>query len=185
GQEALKLVRETRPDVISMDFNMPGLDGAAAARAILEKQAVPIVMLSAHTSEGARATLQALAAGAVDFVTKPDGEVSVNLGRVKQQLCEKLIAAAGANLEGSRARLQAPVNQPASRSFEHPARRMPPGLKALAIGASTGGPAALLRLLPKLAVHQDVVVLVVQHMPAGFTSALAAQLAEVTAYPVR
>ena len=79
GQEAVRLTGELRPDVITMDFNMPGLNGADATRAILASRPVPIVMLSAHTREGAAATVEALAAGAVDFVAKPGGEVSPTL----------------------------------------------------------------------------------------------------------
>ena len=184
GEDALEQVVATAPDVVTMDFNMPGLDGARATRAILQKRAVPIVMLSAHTSEGARATLEALAAGAVDFVTKPDGEVSVNLGRVKRDLVDRLIAAAGVNREGLVPQRSALGQSPASRRLAAVSRALPEGLKVVAIAASTGGPAALLELLPQLVVGQQAAVLVVQHMPHGYTAALASQLDEVTNYPV-
>ncbi len=184
GQEAVVLVERTRPDVVSMDFNMPGLDGAQAARAIADRYGVPIVMLSAHTSEGARATLDALAAGAVDFVTKPDGEVSVNLALIKQELCDKLVLAATANLRGPAPGAAPPDGQALSSSFRARARSVPRGLKVVAVAASTGGPAALATLLPRLVVPPDALVLVVQHLPAGYTAALARQLAETTPYPV-
>ena len=184
GEEALKLVSSAAPDVVTMDFNMPGLDGARATLAILQQRAVPIVMLSAHTSEGAQATLEALAAGAVDFVAKPDGEVSVNLASVKQELVDKLIAAASCNRQGLVPPSGALASVPSSRRFASGSRSLPKGLKVVAIAASTGGPAALLQLLPRLALGREAAALVVQHMPHGYTAALARQLAEVTSYPV-
>ncbi|HEU5076048.1 MAG TPA: chemotaxis response regulator protein-glutamate methylesterase [Polyangiaceae bacterium] len=184
GKEAVKLATETRPDVVTMDFNMPGVDGAAATRAIMRQSPVPIVMLSAHTSEGAQETLQALAAGAVDFVTKPDGEVSVNLGSVKEELTSKLLANASVNVRGLGAPPLAGEERPSSKRTRERSHAMPPGRKVLAIGASTGGPAALARLLPRLLVDKHLGVVIVQHLPPGYTRALARQLAEVTSYPV-
>lgn len=184
GADAVRLVETTKPDLVTMDFNMPGMDGAAATRAIMRERAVPIVMLSAHTTEGATATLQALAAGAVDFVTKPDGEVSVQLGSVKQELVEKLLTAAGANLGGTLRHNTSPETPPVSARFQQAARAMPHGLRVVAIAASTGGPAALHRLLPQLELRSDATLLVVQHLPEGYTTQLARQLAEVTRYPV-
>ncbi|MCC6899295.1 MAG: chemotaxis response regulator protein-glutamate methylesterase [Polyangiaceae bacterium] len=186
GEEAVRLAAELRPDVISMDFNMPGLNGAEATRAIVAKNATPIVMLSAHTREGAAATVQALAAGAVDFVEKPDGEVSANLASIRDQLVDKLISAAGANVRGSMTVLDVgsadpPMSRRAPRSTPKP---MPAGLRVVVIAASTGGPAALVRLLPEITASKAALV-VVQHMSAGFTSALAEQLAEHARYAVR
>src|SRR5690349_24100388 len=98
GTEAVEQCRKLRPDVVTMDFNMPGMNGAEATRAILAERATPVVMLSAHTQQGAKETLQALEAGQVDFVTKPSGGVSAHPGEAKAALIEKLIAAAGANI---------------------------------------------------------------------------------------
>ena len=186
GEEAVKLAAELRPDVISMDFNMPGLNGAEATRAILAQHATPIVMLSAHTREGAAATVQALAAGAVDFVEKPDGEVSANLNAVRDQLVEKLISAAGANVRGPMTVVEvgpsdAPVSRRAPRSTPKP---MPAGLRVVVVASSTGGPAALVRVLPDVVTSGKAALVVVQHMSAGFTSALAEQLAERAGYAV-
>ncbi|MFO0566226.1 MAG: chemotaxis response regulator protein-glutamate methylesterase [Polyangiaceae bacterium] len=186
GEEAVKLAGELSPHVISMDFNMPGLNGAEATRRIVEKHAIPIVMLSAHTREGATATVQALAAGAVDFVEKPDGEVSANLNSVRDQLVEKLLSAAGANLKGAFPRddvLDAPpVSRRAPRAAPRP---MPAGLRVIVIASSTGGPAALVRVLKSLTLSDKAALVVVQHMSAGFTSALADQLAESAGFRVR
>ncbi len=188
GREAVQLARELEPGVITMDYNMPGMDGAQATRAILAVRATAIVMLSAHTSEGARETVEALAAGAVDFVTKPQGEVSANLSDVRDELVSKLLAAAGANLRFARAE---PSSVPSSRSprssrsLGSAPRNMPPGTRVVAIASSTGGPAALVRVLPTLRLGEHGALVIVQHMPAGYTQPLADQLSEVAAVPVR
>lgn len=186
GETAVRIARESRPDVITMDFNMPGLNGAEATRAILAERGVPIVMLSAHTREGAQATLAALAAGAVDFVTKPDGEVSANLSSIKAELVDKLIAASGARVERPSTVEPAPDSGPPTTSrVLAAARAMPGGQRLVVIAASTGGPSALSRLLPRFEVGPKVAVLVVQHMPGTFTKALAEQIDEKTDFLVR
>ncbi|MCC6215409.1 MAG: chemotaxis-specific protein-glutamate methyltransferase CheB [Polyangiaceae bacterium] len=190
GLEAVRLADDLRPDVVTMDFNMPGLDGAEATRRIVARAPTPIVMLSAHTREGAAETLAALAAGAVDFVAKPDGEVTTTLGEVRDELLGKLIAAAMANVAGVPAP-QAGAAQAAiagavdtSRRGAVAARPMPPGLRVVVVASSTGGPQALARVLPRLGLSGSA-LLVVQHMPEGFTAALATQLAELTRFAVR
>ncbi|MEB2312795.1 MAG: chemotaxis-specific protein-glutamate methyltransferase CheB [Sorangiineae bacterium] len=185
GREAVALAAKLRPDLITMDFNMPELNGAEATRAILAARAVPIVMLSAHTSDGATATVEALAAGAVDFVEKPDGEVSANLSSIKEALLAKLALAAGARvLPAPTAASAGPPSEPASKRLRAAPRAMPPGLRLVVIASSTGGPAALVRVLPRLELRGAALV-IVQHMPAGYTAALAEQLAEKARFPVR
>jgi two-component system, chemotaxis family, protein-glutamate methylesterase/glutaminase len=181
GAEGVNLARELEPDVISMDFNMPGMNGAAATRAILRERPIPIVMLSAHTREGEAATVEALTAGAIDYVTKPEGEVSANLSAVRDELITKLLAAAGANV--AQPNLVPPsVGDSRPSSLRRPA---PAGLKLIAIAASTGGPAALADLLPCISLGTQATLIIVQHMAEGYTRALAAQLAERTRFPVR
>jgi two-component system, chemotaxis family, protein-glutamate methylesterase/glutaminase len=181
GVQGVKLALELKPDIISMDFNMPGMNGAAATRLILAEHAIPIVMLSAHTRDGEAATVEALTAGAVDYVAKPEGEVSANLSAVRDELITKLLAAAGANVAQ---RNLAPPSARDSRpnSLRRPA---PAGLKLVAIAASTGGPAALAELLPSVSLGARATLVIVQHMAQGYTRALAAQLAEGTHFPVR
>jgi two-component system, chemotaxis family, protein-glutamate methylesterase/glutaminase len=180
GQEAVRLARALRPDLITMDFNMPGLNGAEATRAILADRAVPIVMLSAHTKAGATATVQALAAGAVDFVAKPDGEVTANLSSIRDALVDKLLAAAGARVQVGAVEPPTPRRTPRSAP-----RPMPAGLRVVVIASSTGGPSALVRVLPQLRLGASTSLIVVQHMPAGFTAALAEQLTERAGYSLR
>ena len=181
GAEGVKLALALTPDVVTMDFNMPGMNGAEATRQILASRAVPIVMLSAHTREGETATVEALTAGAVDYVTKPEGEVSANLSAVREELTSKLIQAAGANVAG---RLSAPtsVRDSRPRSVRKPS---PAGLKLIVIASSTGGPAALAELLPQIRLGISASLLIVQHMAPGYTSALALQLAERAPFPLR
>jgi two-component system, chemotaxis family, protein-glutamate methylesterase/glutaminase len=188
GQEAVHLAQELRPDVITMDFNMPGLNGADATRAILARRAAPIVMLSAHTREGAAATVEALAAGAVDFVAKPGGEVSPTLSEIRDELTKKLIEAAGARVLRSAA-AAAPVSSAPRNRVAQPersgSRSMPPGLRVVVIACSTGGPAALVRVIPMLRLAKGAALIIVQHMPVGFTAALADQLSERSPFKVR
>ena len=194
GAEAVELCRKLLPDVVTMDFNMPGMNGAEATRAILAERATPVVMLSAHTEQGAKETLQALEAGAVDFVTKPSGEVSAHLGEAKAELIEKLLAAAGANVSAlarrpaERERVTAPLSEPeAARSSPLSSRRisLTGQHRLIVIASSTGGPQALLRVVPQLKLGGRAALIVVQHMPDGFTRALAAQLSEAAGFEVR
>lgn len=184
GEDAVNQAVSLKPDVITMDFNMPRMNGAQATRAILSRQPAGIVMLSAHTREGAQETVEALAAGAVDFVHKPDGEVSANLSAVKGKLVEKLLSAAGANLRSVSPAAHAPDVAPPSRRMPRPGRPMPAGLRVVAIASSTGGPAALARVWSQFRAANTSYVLV-QHMPKGFTAALAEQLSEAGSIPVR
>src|SRR5688572_25420957 len=141
GTEAIAQVGKLTPDVITMDFNMPGMNGADTVRAIMQQRPTPVVMFSAHTKQGARETFDALAAGAVDFVTKPAGEVSTDLSKIAEELSRKLIAAASA-----RPRVATPAAPPSRPSGAFSARAVtsPGGVPRLCIIAvSTGGPAAL------------------------------------------
>jgi two-component system chemotaxis response regulator CheB len=177
GKEALERIVALSPDVVTMDFNMPGMNGAETVRALMAQRPTPVVMFSAHTRQGAKETFDALAAGAVDFVTKPAGEVSVDLTKIADELMRKLAAAAQA-----KPRIAA-VPMPSSRSASGgtPAfvrtATMPGGLPRLCvIAVSTGGPSALSEVIPKLPSDLRYAVVVVQHMPAHFTAALAERL---------
>jgi two-component system chemotaxis response regulator CheB len=188
GKDAIDKVRALRPDVCTMDFNMPVLDGISALREIMRTRPTPVVMLSAHTREGARETIEALREGAVDFVTKPSGEVSAELGEVAQILIAKLVAAA-------QARLAPPPSQTSSTlaPLATPARvTIPPfgspvafGMRVVVVAVSTGGPAALSRLLPGIAAETPIALLIVQHLPAGFTAPLAERLDGLSPFTVR
>ena len=180
GVEAVAKALELQPDVITMDYNMPEMNGAEAVREIMTKRPTPVIMFSAHTRRGARETFDALAAGAVDFVTKPSGEVSADLSKIADELVRKLTAASG-----SRPRAMAPLTaHKPDRPIAH-ATLPPTGPRVVIIGISTGGPAALSRVIPALPPDIRFAVIVVQHMPAKFTAALAERLDSISAVHVR
>lgn len=187
GAEAVELCRSLRPDVVTMDFNMPGMNGAQATRAILAERALPIVMLSAHTQQGAKETLEALAAGAVDFVAKPSGEVSAHLGAIKDELLQKLLTATGANV-GALLPSDAPrraASDPPASAPRSARRATPAGHRLIVMASSTGGPQALVRVVPQLRLAGRAALIIVQHMPDGFTGAFADQLREAAGFEVR
>jgi two-component system, chemotaxis family, protein-glutamate methylesterase/glutaminase len=185
GNDALRKVHQLDPDLVTMDVEMPGLDGLSALGSIMSETPRPVVMLSAYTTAGGEATMRALDYGAVDFVAKPSGTISLNLETVSDRLLDALRAAATANLS------LIPVRVPRAALADAPpsARRL--GLKdatapdvAVAIAASTGGPRALADLLPRLRTPLGAAVLVVQHMPARFTRSLAERLDGLEGLPV-
>jgi two-component system chemotaxis response regulator CheB len=178
GAEGVDKVLALRPDVVTMDFNMPRMDGRTAVREIMARRPTPVVMLSAHTTEGARETLDALAAGAVDFLTKPSGEVSADFENLAPALVAKLLDAAHAV---PRVMAPAPRGRPAALSTTWPGT----GPRVCVIGVSTGGPAALSQVLPQLPGDLGVALLIVQHMPAQFTAPLAERLDALSAIEVR
>jgi len=178
GEDAVAKARDLRPDVITMDINMPKLDGITALQMILEDKICPVVMVSSLTQRGAMTTIECLELGAFDFVAKPDGTVSSNLGAVAGELVSKVRAAAAAGVLqrvgrnrarrlASRERVETPV-----------ARWQTKGPIAVAIGISTGGPATLSEVLPLLPADLPASVFLVQHMPASFLTAFARRLDE-------
>lgn len=178
GAEAVEKTSRLRPAVVVMDVRMPVMDGIAAVKRIMEVQPTPVVMLSAYTREGASETLDALAAGAVDFVSKPSGEVSVDLTATVADLVSKLRVACGSRPQPRRPR--AAVHIPPAAGLLNGQ-----GLHVVAIGASTGGPSALETFLTQIPAHFPAAVVVVQHMPPGFTTALAERLNSICALDVR
>lgn len=185
GEEAVRRVLELSPDVVTMDFNMPTMNGAEAVRAIMQRRPTPVVMFSAHTRQGAKETLDALSAGAVDFVTKPAGEVSADLSMVQEELTRKLASAASSRPRSGPAPAPQPAAKPAPASARAPLSFSGALPKLCVIAISTGGPVALSRLLPALPADTRFALVVVQHMPAMFTAALAERLDAESALTVR
>jgi two-component system chemotaxis response regulator CheB len=177
GREAIDQVRALDPQIVTLDIDMPELDGLGALGYIMTETPRPVVMLSAATTrDGHDATVRALELGAVDFVRKPSGPVSPDLTRVADRLLAALRAAATANLGG------APAASPAPRFVgAEPGRRtVAIASAAVAIATSTGGPRALAGVIPELPREIPAAVLIVQHMPAGFTKSLARRLDAVS-----
>jgi len=175
GTDAIAQALKLSPDVITMDFNMPGMNGAETVRALMTQKPTPVVMFSAHTKQGARETFDALSAGAVDFVTKPAGEVSVDLSKIAEELKAKLLAAASSRPRVSSASIPLPARTTGPMAI--PRTTLPGAMpRVCVIAVSTGGPAALSEVIPALPPDLRLAVVVVQHMPAGFTAALAERL---------
>lgn len=183
GVEAVEAVAEHSPDVVTMDVEMPEMDGIEAVERIMDEQPTPVLMLSAHTDENADVTFQALDKGAVDFFTKPGGEVSMEMSRLEDQLVEMVTSVAQADVAGtSSASRQRPAEdaetagQTGDSYVENP---------TLLIGSSTGGPKMVERVLSELPREAEYRVLVVQHMPDGFTGRFADRIDSRTDYDAR
>ena len=178
GEDAVAKARDLRPDVVTMDINMPKLDGITALQLILDEKICPVVMVSSLTQRGAMTTFECLELGAFDFVAKPDGTVSSNLGSVATELVSKLRAAAAAGVLQRVSRNRARRLSSRDRVDVPVARWQNTGPIAVAIGISTGGPATLTEVLPLLPADLPASVFLVQHMPASFLSAFAHRLNE-------
>ena len=173
GLEALDQVRALNPDLLTLDVEMPRLDGLAALEQLMADMPRPVVMLSAGGADGgAEATLRALELGAIEFVLKPSGPISLDLDQVKDRLLEALRAASQVDLTRPAPRMrEVPlVAPPAPISGHQPPRWL------VCLAASTGGPAVLGELLARLPRLPDTALLIAQHMPARFTSSFAARL---------
>ncbi len=168
GEEAIAKAEQLKPDVVTMDVEMPGIGGLEAVKQIAARGRVPIVMLSALTQEGAETTFRALELGAVDFVAKPNAAYT-NIRDVAGDLVAKIRTfSRGAHpLAGDR-----PLAAHRARSYVRARTRY----ECVAIGASTGGPVALSHIIPMLPADYSLPVIVVQHMPVGFTRPLADRL---------
>jgi len=202
GKEAIDQALALKPDVITMDYEMPTMDGITAVRHIMQRCPTPVLMFSSLTHEGARVTLDALDAGAVDYLPKNFEDISRNPDKVKQMLCEKVHTISRSNrrfssyssslpavsttssstlssLGSTRApsalptRSAAPAPAPAASHSPAPKRK---AYKLLAIGTSTGGPVALQRVLTQLPAGFPAPIVLIQHMPAAFTKAFAERL---------
>jgi two-component system, chemotaxis family, protein-glutamate methylesterase/glutaminase len=203
GREAVEKAAELKPDIITMDFEMPVMDGVTAIKHIMANRKVPILMFSSLTYEGAKITLDALAAGALDFIPKDFAEVSRSSASLKKKLHERLLTLAGAtaNLQAATSvpgaepkpapsvtnslRAGTPVNPATSAKTATPAEeksahtdhyRLKNKPRILVIGASTGGPVALAEVLIALPATFPLPIVLVQHMPENFTKAFAERL---------
>jgi two-component system chemotaxis response regulator CheB len=179
GLDALLKVERVQPDVVTLDVEMPEMDGLTVLRHLMARYPRPVVMLSSLTQAGAVTTIRALTIGAVDFVAKPSGSISLDFHRVREELIQKIRVAATAKVRGAGSEVRA-QRRPAPRT-SHPA----PWERLVVIGTSTGGPRALATVVPELPVDGSTAYLVVQHMPAGFTRSLAERLDGLTRLAVR
>lgn len=215
GREGVELAEKLRPDVITMDYEMPVMDGISAVREIMKRQPAPVLMFSSLTYEGARVTLDALEAGAVDFLPKNFEEIARDSSQLQKILIERVLDVAGSR-PGAKPSAPPPTAPPPSPRSPAPARRSVPERPAVpdrssrpsapepeaparrsirrgpakhysvvAIGTSTGGPVALQRVLMALPAGFPAPVVLVQHMPASFTPAFAERLNKLCQIQVR
>ncbi|MCP5109076.1 MAG: chemotaxis-specific protein-glutamate methyltransferase CheB, partial [bacterium] len=177
-----------KPDVITMDINMPVMDGIAALKDIVKMKIAPVIMLSAFSAEEAQATLEAMEVGAFDFIPKPH-EIDT-MDTQSSAITQKLKQAAASNIYGKINHRQPPVTEPWTTTvvktpLKPPPSLIPPleqpGFKAVAIGLSTGGPKAIFKVLPHLPADLDAAIIVVQHMPPAFISTFTQRLNKKTA----
>lgn len=178
GLEALTKIPVLTPDVITMDVEMPRMDGLTALQRIMTEYPTPVIMLSSLTQPGARTTIQALMRGAVDFVTKP--AASTDIRHVIEELSVKIKVAAGTKrpLATMTPKTQVTPEPAPVNAVKTGLRPFHPGDPVVVIGASTGGPRALQQVLADLPADLPAAVAIVQHMPAGFTRSLAQRLNE-------
>lgn len=178
GNDALAKINQMNPDVVTMDVEMPQMDGLSALERIMQEHPVPVIMLSSLTKHGAEQTLKALQLGAVDFIGKPAGRLSPDITQIKDDILEKIRVAAGA-----KKKLQNLISRIPETNITSPKVSAPKVVsygsklnKLVLIGTSTGGPKALYQVLPHFPASINAGILVVQHMPPGFTRSLAERL---------
>ncbi|MBV1688160.1 chemotaxis-specific protein-glutamate methyltransferase CheB [Novosphingobium sp. G106] len=193
GAEALEMLHEVAPDVVTLDVNMPEMNGLACLDRIMVFRPCPVVMVSSLTAAGADETLEALALGAVDFIAKPRGAVSLEIDALAPELVDKVRAAASARIPRTlrlrdrvRARAGVQPNPPQKRTRQRsspaPVRMAATGV--VVVGSSTGGPPALDALLGDLPADFPWPIVIAQHMPASFTGPLSRRLDKLCAIQV-
>jgi len=181
GLEALEKIAALQPDVVTLDVEMPGLNGLETLKRIMKEFPRPVLMVSSLTQEGAETTIEALGIGAFDYVPKQQSFVSLDIIKIRDDLVAKIKAAAESKRRRPMAKVTAPPLPPktyTAGTFHAPA-------SVVALGTSTGGPKALQEILPLLPADLPVAVLVVQHMPKGFTGPFARRLDNLCKVAVR
>ena len=194
GREAVALAESLKPDVITMDINMPHVDGLQATAEIMTTNPRPIVIVSSESREGAASTLRALELGAIEFVAKPSSAIDLDMQSVKEELLRKVRMAAKVRVVRTASRLALTIQNangsktPAAASVRvrpSPMSGLDQRFPIVVLAASTGGPATVMRIAPGFTGDFPAAVILVQHMPAAFTTQYATQLAEFTGIRVK
>lgn len=175
GETGIQKMKELSPDVITMDVNMPVMDGIHALQEIMRTNPVPVIMLASQTANVTENTIKAIENGAVDFIMKPSGEISLNIEMIKNEIISKIIAASFARLSTDYKLEKINLVTQQTACFIQPPRT-PNKQTIVLLGTSTGGPRALQKVLTSLPKDFNTPFLIVQHMPAGFTKSLAKRL---------
>jgi len=196
GKDAIQKIKALKPDVVTLDVEMPEMNGLDALKQIMTETPVAVVMLSSTTQKGTVITLQAMAYGAVDFVAKPSGTISLDLHKIQEELVAKVENAAHVTIS----KLNKAAPKVPATTLDIPKRKTEASKvigskrvsnwskatkKMVLIGTSTGGPRALQEVITKLPKNMQAPVLIVQHMPAGFTKSLAERLNQLAEIEVK
>jgi len=182
GEEAIQQVKALKPDVVTMDVEMPGMNGIEAVRRIMAELPVPIIMVSSLTTEGAVDTLKALEYGAVDYIPKQLDGVATNIVEIQAELIAKILGASQATGKLTIRRTtgpMAPIMKPAAGALSAHSVSVTRGNRIVAIGCSTGGPQALMEVLPMLPADFPAGIVIVQHMPKSFTKPFADRMNQI------
>ena len=182
GEFGLKKIEELRPQVVTLDLEMPRMDGMETLRQIMRRFKLPVIIVSAHSTEGASTTFKALALGALDFVAKPKDAASARMEQIGQELIAKIKVAA--ETKAPRFPIDLPHAQ-VTQTAKSAKRDNAPPTKLVAVGISTGGPNALQYLLAQLPGDFPGTIAIVQHMPEGFTEMFAKRLNECCSIEVK
>jgi len=189
GEEALQMIVSQKPDVVTMDVEMPKMDGLTALKQIMEVSPMPVIMLSSLTTNGAVETLKALDYGAFDFITKPTSLIKVSTPEVREELLSKIKIASRTKVTKPSTVTRQPRPTPLIPKDEPSKPKSQQGRtkfrKLIAIGTSTGGPRALQDVIPFIPRDIDAGILIVQHMPPGFTKSLAERLDSMSQITVK
>lgn len=170
GAEAIEKAAELVPDVITLDINLPSMDGIDVLQELMKRQSTRVIMLSAYTRAGATATMRALELGAVDFIAKPSGEISLGLDKLKSEIVSKIKLAARIDLAKYLSSFRSRVTGIGEETKLAGIRKL------VILGASTGGPRAVLDIMKDMPADLPVSFLIVQHMPKGFTQSFAERI---------
>lgn len=192
GKDGIEKIRQFRPDIVTMDIEMPVMDGLTALGIIMKEMPLPVLMISSLTSEGAKATIDALSLGAVDFIPKELSYVSLDIVKIRDELISKVRQIVQSRsllfrlqrIKTASTNVQSPGYTP-STAGNRIVRMPEKPLKALVVGISTGGPFALLQTLPKIPGNFPVSIAIVQHMPPKFTRSMAERLNSLSKIEVR
>lgn len=190
GVEAIEKINKLNPDVVTLDIEMPIMDGLAALEKIMSTSPLPVLMLSSLTLDGANSTIQALNLGALDFITKPTSIFKINVDDLRKELIDKIIVVSQSNYKAknlSNIDTNIYLNNEQSKDDITVLRKVKEGsdFKLVAIGTSTGGPRALQALLPNIPPDLNAALVIVQHMPPGFTKSLAERLNNISSIHVK
>ncbi|WP_297211668.1 MULTISPECIES: protein-glutamate methylesterase/protein-glutamine glutaminase [Thermodesulfovibrio] len=187
GVEALQMIQDLRPDVVTMDVEMPRMDGITALKEIMSKCPVPVIMVSSLTTEGAKVTLEALDLGAVDFIPKNLSELSVNIVKIKGMLLDKIKTIGRRGIVKRKPFVKTAESKIETPKIEVPKARISTERKVgiVSIGTSTGGPKALQEIIPKLPKDFPVPIVVAQHMPPNFTKPFSERLDQLSQLSVK